>query len=107
MNGEIFKMEKPKFLTLNLNTVLSGVAVLLVYAAITNGWKLNEGQVAFKITQDNMVLKQDAMAKQISDLIPRVEYESRLKGIETTILEIKVRLQASELEIIKFRDARH
>ncbi len=92
--------QKPKFLTLNLNTVFSGVAVLLVIAALSNGWTLNTNMVKVQVTQEQM-------AATLKELIPRSELEIRFRGYDKEIIELRQRVVQTELEIIKLRDVKH
>ncbi len=97
-------MDKNKFLTLNLNTVFSGVAVLLVIAALSNGWTLNTNMVKVQITQDAMAKALEAFTKTVDNLMPRAELELRLRSYDKDIAEVRSKQQSLDLEIIKLRD---
>ncbi len=90
-------MDKTKFLTVNLNTVITGVATLLLAGGLKNGWDLNKAQVEFKFTQD-------AMMQTLKDIVPRSELDTRFRGQDKDILELRSRVSQVELEVIKIRD---
>lgn len=92
-------MDKGKFLNVNLNTIFSGVAVILVATVCINLWTLNANMVKVQTNQETM-------ATTLKELIPRNELDSRFRGYDREILELRSRIGATELEIIKIRDRR-
>lgn len=92
-------------MSVNLNTVLTGLVGAVALALLSNGVDINKTIIELKMAQKQMTEKQDSLAKRMEDVMPRAELETRFKALETQVLEIKVRVQASELEIIKMRDS--
>jgi len=86
-------------MSINLNTVLTTVGAALTVAVLSNGWDLNKSMIKVQVNQD-------AMSKQLTDMVPRAEFEARFKSIEAQVLEVKVRQSAFELELIKLREKR-
>jgi hypothetical protein len=86
-------------MSVNLNTVLTGIVTALTLAVLSNGWDVNKSLIKVQANQD-------AMAKQLTDMVPRAEFETRFKSIEAQVLEVKVRQSAFELELMKLREKR-
>jgi len=91
---------KSKFFAVNLNTVLTGVVTAILIAVLSNGYTINKSII-------ELSFKSDEMSKKMQDIIPRAELETRFKVLESQVLEVKVRMQAVELEIMKLRESRH
>ena len=83
---------KSKFFAVNLNTVLTGVVTAILIAVLSNGYTINKSII-------ELSFKSDEMSKKMQDIIPRAELETRFKVLESQVLEVKVRMQAVELEI--------
>jgi len=90
---------KSKFFAVNLNTVLTGVVTAILIAVLSNGYTINKSII-------ELSFKSDEMSKKMQDIIPRAELETRFKVLESQVLEVKVRMQAVELEIMKLREKR-
>jgi len=93
-------------MSINLNTVLTGIVTAITLALLSNGWDLNKSMIEVKANQVESKARQIEMGKQLSDMVPRSEFETRFKSIEAQVLEVKVRQSAFELELIKLRDKR-
>lgn len=88
----------------NLNSVLTIAVGCVISAMISFVWN---GVVQMKDSVVRLEANQVTMQKVLVDVIPRAEMELRFKTIDGQIIELKLRQQANELEVIKLRESQH
>lgn len=88
------KLNLNSFLTIAIGTIITS----MIGFVWTNVVKTSESVIRLEANQVSM-------QKVIADVMPRAEIELRFRNIEGQILELKVRVQANDLELIKMRDS--
>lgn len=88
------------FFTLNLNTLLNGVITAIAIAVLTNGYSINKEVI--ELSGQIRILN-----KQVAEVVPRAELDLRFKAIDTQLIELRNKIQSSEVDILKLREKRY
>lgn len=92
----------------NLNSFLTlGLGVLLSLGG--EAMRSAIGKMSERVERSaesitRMEATQGMMQKQLGDIIPRAELEIRFKSFESQVIELRMRQQTMDLELIKLRD---